>query len=220
MLALRMAEAVMRRGMLAAWFTVAGLDHDERAGFREAILAAQTELSDLWRDRQPAEIPLLQPGRELYRAAGMDPTRTRPSSEALLRRVMQGKGLYRLDPVVDTGNLFSLVSGLPLGLYDLSTVRGDVELRFGLEGEGYDGIRKDRVNVSGRLCVADADGPFGSPSSDSWRCRVREETDAALALLYAPASYPSVKLLARAGELAAEFARWNGGEPGEAILLP
>jgi DNA/RNA-binding domain of Phe-tRNA-synthetase-like protein len=219
MLRLTMAPDLTGR-LRAVWLTVACVDHDERPGLREEIETAQAAMMGRWEGLRPSEIPQLRPGRELYRAVGMDPTRTRPSSEALLRRVLQGKGLYRLDPIVDTGNLFSLVSGLPLGLYDMSVISGDCALRFGREGEGYAGIRKDRVNVSGRLCIADDEGPFGSPSSDSHRCRVREETSGVLTLLYAPISYPGEKLLARGEELAAAFARWNGGSPGEPQMLP
>ncbi len=204
----------------AAWFTISGLDHEERPDFRDQLLSVQGELSERWSGKKPSEIPLLEAGRKLYRAAGMDPTRTRPSSEALLRRVLQGKGLYRLDPIVDTGNLFSMENGLPLGLYDLSAISGDCELRFGREGEGFAGIRKDRVNVSGRLCIADAEGPFGSPSSDSHRCRIREETNESLALLYAPAEYPLADFAKKINALAVAFARWNGGTAGSIALLP
>lgn len=126
--------------------------------------------------------------RALYRKVGLDPTKTRPSSEALLRRVIKGKGLYRIHPLVDLFNLASLESLLPVGLYDLSRVVGDeVVVRIGAEGWGFDGIRKDRVNVAGRLCVADEQGPFGSPTSDSARTSIEGHVESALAIFFAPA---------------------------------
>ncbi len=159
----------------------------------------------------PSEIKQLAPARELYRSVGMDPTRLRPSSEALLRRAIQGKGLYRLDPVVDTGNLFSMSSGMPLGLYDLAFIEGEVTLRMGADGDGFEGLRKGRVNVEGRLCLADHRGPFGSPTSDSERCRIRETTSRILFLLYAPASADLSRLSEESGNLIESFSHWNGG---------
>jgi DNA/RNA-binding domain of Phe-tRNA-synthetase-like protein len=126
--------------------------------------------------------------RRLYRQFGLDPTRTRPSSEALLRRALRGLELYRISNVVDAGNLISLRWQLSLGLYDADRIVGPrALLRLGHDGEGYAGIRKDWVNVAGRLCVADARGAFGSPTSDSERTCVRAATSRLLVLLFAPA---------------------------------
>lgn len=202
----------------AAWSVVTALQHREHAEFRSELEAVQERMQALWSGRSPAEIPVLQPARQLYRAAGMDPTRMRPSSEALLRRVLQGKGLYRLDPIVDTGNLFSLAESLPLGLYDLDHIEGDVSVRLGREGESFAGIRKGPINVGGRLCLADDLGPFGSPSSDSDRCRIRDETARVLFLIYAPADYEG-DLLAKATALTDNFERFNGGRAEAARLL-
>jgi len=205
----------------AAWGIVDGVTHEESPGFRDELARVEESMRERWAGRAPSEIPVLAPARALYRRTGMDPTRTRPSSEALLRRILQGKGLYRLDPVVDTGNLFSLAESLPLGLYDRDAVAGgEVVLRLGAEGEAFDGIRKGPVHVAGRLCLADAEGPFGSPTSDSFRCRVRETTARLLWLLYAPADYDPARLAAQGEALAAAFARWNAGRPGSVSLLP
>jgi DNA/RNA-binding domain of Phe-tRNA-synthetase-like protein len=106
--------------------------------------------------------------RALYRRFGIDPTRVRPSSEALLRRLKKGEPLPRVNSLVDVANAMSVRLQVPVGLYDLDKVRGDeLVVRLGVEGESYTGIGKERVNVAGRICVADADGPCGNPSSDS-----------------------------------------------------
>jgi DNA/RNA-binding domain of Phe-tRNA-synthetase-like protein len=118
---------------------------------------------------------------------GIDPTKTRPSSEALLRRVRKGDELPRINSLVDVINWCSLESQLPFGLYDLNHVRGDVTLRLGREGEEYAGIRKDVVHVGGRLTLADAEGPFGNPTSDSARTMVTTATSRALVVIFAPA---------------------------------
>jgi DNA/RNA-binding domain of Phe-tRNA-synthetase-like protein len=124
--------------------------------------------------------------RAMYRAVGLDPTRRRPSSEALLRRVLRGDGLPRVNVLVDVCNWCSLELQLPYGVYDLARIDGDVELRLGGPGEEYAGIGKDVVHVEGRLALADRQGPFGNPSSDSARTMVTTATAAALVAIYAP----------------------------------
>ena len=89
--------------------------------------------------------------RAMYRRTGLDPTKRRPSSEALLRRVRKGEGLPRINSLVDVCNWCSLEFQLPYGLYDLDRIEGDVMLRLGEEGEAYAGIRKDEVHVAGRI---------------------------------------------------------------------
>lgn len=131
------------------------------------------------------EIEGVQNARSLYRAIGIDPTKTRPSSEALLRRSIKGKGVYRIHPLVDLLNYVSLKYLIPVGLYDISKIRGtSVRIQIGEDGWGFDGIRKSRVNVAGRMCVADAEGPFGSPTSDSLRTSIEGDVSGALVLLY------------------------------------
>lgn len=198
-----------------AWAVLENLGHEEHPGFREHLGSVCDTFAQRYEGLAPSEIRQLAPARELYRSVGMDPTRLRPSSEALLRRVIRGKGLYRLDPVVDTGNLFSMSTGLPLGLYDLDFIEGNVTLRIGAEGDGFEGIRKGRVNVDGRLCLADDRGPFGSPTSDSDRCRIRETSGRILFLLYAPASADALRLSRDRDGLIESFSHWNGGRPRE-----
>jgi DNA/RNA-binding domain of Phe-tRNA-synthetase-like protein len=140
--------------------------------------------------QKPAAIPALQEARRLYRSIGVDPTRTRPSSEALMRRVLQGKSLFIINNAVDACNLASLNFFLPIGLYDLAKISGEVELRLGKPGEEYPGIRKGMVHLAGRLGLFDAQGPFGSPTSDSSRTCVQKQTTTLLAVIMATACYP------------------------------
>lgn len=132
--------------------------------------------------------------RGMYRRTGLDPTKRRPSSEALLRRVRKGEALPRINSLVDVCNWCSLEFQLPYGLYDLDRVEGDVILRLGAEGEGYEGIRKDDVHVGGRIALADARGPFGNPSSDSARTMVTGAATRALMIVFAPAEVPLVRV--------------------------
>ena len=126
--------------------------------------------------------------RAMYRRVGLDPTKTRPSSEALLRRVTRGEPLPRINSLVDVSNWCSLAFQLPYGLYDLDHISGDIELRLGHVGEAYAGIRKDVVHLEGRLTLADSVGPFGNPTSDSARTMVTSQTRRAVFAVFTPRS--------------------------------
>jgi DNA/RNA-binding domain of Phe-tRNA-synthetase-like protein len=147
----------------------------------------------------PASIEGLSPSRRLYRALGIDPTSTRPSSEALLRRILQGKPFPSVNSAVDVCNLCSASFLLPIGLYDTAKIRGEVTLRRGKPGESYPGIRKDAVNVADRPVLVDELGPFGNPTSDSLRTSVGETTLSLFMVIFAPADYPYAALDAHVG---------------------
>ncbi len=139
------------------------------------VLAGQDALADV-----------ITAVRGMYRRFGVDPTKTRPSSEALLRRLRKGEPLPRINAAVDVCNWCSVETQLPFGLYDADAIEGDVVLRVGAEGEEYAGIRKDTVHVAGRLTVADARGPFGNPTSDSARTMVAPGATRLLFVIFAP----------------------------------
>jgi DNA/RNA-binding domain of Phe-tRNA-synthetase-like protein len=124
--------------------------------------------------------------RAMYRRVGIDPTKTRPSNEALLRRVRKGQALPRVNSMVDVINWCSVEFQLPYGLYDAGHVSGQVTLRLGRNGEEYAGIRKDVVHVAGRITLVDEHGPFGNPSSDSARTMVTTATTNAMVVVFAP----------------------------------
>jgi DNA/RNA-binding domain of Phe-tRNA-synthetase-like protein len=114
--------------------------------------------------------------RAAYKALGKDPARYRGAAEALLRRVIAGKGLPRINNVVDVINYVSVESRLSVGLYDLAHVEGDIVFRAGRAGETYKGIGKYDLNLEGLPVFSDALGPHGSPTSDSERTMVTETT--------------------------------------------
>ena len=137
--------------------------------------------------------------RTMYKRVGIDPTKTRPSNEALLRRVRKGDTIPRINSAVDIVNWCSLEFQLPYGLYDAAKISGTVTMRRGVDGEKYAGIRKDDVNVGGRITVADSVGPFGNPTSDSARTMVTPVTTELLVIVYAPAEIakPQVERVAK-----------------------
>ncbi len=172
----------------AAWIEhVSVLDDDPRID--EQLVQVERGL----RDHPPANAAAV---RTMYKRIGLDPTKTRPSSEALLRRVMKGDRLPRVNSLVDVCNWCSVEFQLPYGLYDLAHVQGTVSLRLGREGESYPGIRKDDVHVGGRMTLADDLGAFGNPTSDSARTMVTTATTSALVVVFAPRQTPNDRLAA------------------------
>jgi DNA/RNA-binding domain of Phe-tRNA-synthetase-like protein len=177
---------------------------DREPALDEALAAIEREV------RSSAPVGLSEV-RAMYRAVGLDPTRRRPSSEALLRRVQRGEPLPRINSLVDVCNWCSLEFQLPYGLYDLDRVTGAVELRLGREGEQYPGIRKDEVHVGGRLTLADAHGPFGNPSSDSARTMVAPGATRVLVVVFAPATVTADRLSHVLDTTSGRIARICGG---------
>jgi DNA/RNA-binding domain of Phe-tRNA-synthetase-like protein len=168
--------SIVRAGVL--WFEDATVvEHDHRLDAPLAAAEAAVRISP------PAETTAV---RTMYKRVGIDPTKTRPSSEALLRRVRKGDSLPRINSMVDVCNWCSFEFQLPYGLYDASHIQGDVTLRIGREGESYPGIRKDDVHVSGRIALIDDAGPFGNPTSDSARTMVTSSTTRSLLVVFAP----------------------------------
>jgi DNA/RNA-binding domain of Phe-tRNA-synthetase-like protein len=159
-----------------------------------------------------SEVPGAADARTLYKALGIDPTKTRPSNEALLRRALKGEGLYRINTLVDALNLGSLREQLPFGLYDLDRVRPPVTLRLGAAGESYEGIRKGPVQVGDRPVLVDAEGPFGNPTSDSLRTSITLATTRCLAVAYAPAGYSPARLDDVLDRTAATLTKACGGQ--------
>jgi DNA/RNA-binding domain of Phe-tRNA-synthetase-like protein len=154
--------------------------------------------------------------RTMYKKVGIDPTKTRPSNEALLRRVRKGDAIPRINSAVDIVNWCSLEFQLPYGLYDASKIEGAVTMRLGRDGEKYAGIRKDEVNVGGRITVADDRGPFGNPTSDSATTMVTPATTDLLVVVYAPNEI-SKPQLDRVVQITAErLALIVGGRPSTA----
>ncbi len=153
----------------------------------EALTAElRSRQEEVLRLADPAAVlaaPRIRATREAYKALGKDPARYRGSAEALLRRIMAGKGLPQINSVVDVINLVSLESRSPLGLYDLEKLRGEVTFRAGRADETYKGIGKYDLNLEGLPVFADADGPFGSPTSDSERTMVTAATTSILAVV-------------------------------------
>jgi DNA/RNA-binding domain of Phe-tRNA-synthetase-like protein len=164
-------------------------------------------LTASYRSEQISSIPQIAAMRGAYKALGKDPSRYRGSAEALLRRVLSGKGLYQINNVVDINNLISLEGFQPLGSYDLERIRGAIELRIGAADETYKGIGKDEINIENLPVFADEHGPFGSPTSDSERAMIRLETRQILMAVFSFTEPEGLETsLSQAEELLAKYA--------------
>src|ERR1700746_1078760 len=152
-------------------------------GLYEALRSCEGKIAKLPEPRAVLESSAILATRAGYKALGKDPARYRGSAEALLRRLIAGKGMPRINNVVDIINLVSVESRLSIGLYDLAHVSGDIIFRAGRAGETYKGIGKYDLNLEGLPVFCDALGPHGSPTSDSERTMVTSETKQVLAVI-------------------------------------
>ena len=115
--------------------------------------------------------------RRVYKACGKDPSRYRPASEALIRRMLQGKELYQRDTLVDLVNLASIAYGYSIGGFDADKFVGDtLTLGIGREGEPYEGIGRGLLNICGLPVYRDAEGGVGTPTSDNERTKMTLDT--------------------------------------------
>src|SRR5436309_16024592 len=137
------------------------------AALLQEMKTRENEIQKLPFPRGVLESAQVETTRKAYKALGKDPARYRNSAEAPLRRAVAGKGLPEINAVVDVINLVSVESRLPVGLYDLGHVVGDIVFRAGREGETYKGIGKYDLNLEGLPLFADTGGPHGSATSDS-----------------------------------------------------
>ena len=127
----------------------------------------------------------IESSRNLYKLIGKDPHRYRVSSEALIRRIVQGKGLYKINNVVDANNLISIISKLSVGSYDTDKLGENLIFRIGKKGESYKGIGKDIVNTENLPVFSDEYGAYGSPTSDSEKAMITNDTKNVLTVLIA-----------------------------------
>ena len=168
----------------------------EQIGRKLAETAATLQVEDI------CSMPAVAASRIGYKLCGKDPARYRLSAESLLRRSVQGKGLYRVNNVVDLLNLVSLSTGISIGGYDSKKIDGDVVFGIGLQNEPYEGIGRGELNIESLPVFRDRKGAFGTPTSDSVRTCVTLQTKRFLMILI---DFGSPELLDEATMLATEL---------------
>ena len=134
----------------------------------------------------PSSDPVVGAVRRMYRRIGWEPTRYRPSSEAMIRRILKNKGLYRINNAVDFGNVTSTYFHLPMGLYDMDKIDSIITFDVGKENETYQGLSIELIHARGKLILRDKTGIFGNPTADSRRTSIDLTTRNILAIFFTP----------------------------------
>lgn len=173
----------------------------------ERIKDESVKLQSSLKMEQISQQSAIAASRKGYRALGKDPARYRLSSEALMRRVLKGNDLYQINNVVDIVNLASFTSGFSIGAYDMATIEGSIELGIGCEGENYNGLGRGELNIDCLPVLRDSNSAFGSPTSDSPRTAVCENTKRLLMVYFGFGAHLQLTdELAKAKELLTAFA--------------
>lgn len=162
-------------------------------------------------DKKVTEIPAINEWRTLFKTVGTDPSRYRPSNEALYRRVQKQQFLHTVNSAVDMNNFLSLQYQIPLGIYDVKQVIGDVKIKIGMDHDSYIAINEREVSLHHKIHSADQQGPFGSPFVDSKRTAVTSSTIEALHLIYLQPSQHDEKSLELLQALSNMFTQIHGG---------
>lgn len=160
------------------------------SAYSEALWKRIDEYTELYRAKYTTdsikEMPAIQATRQAYKKCGKDPSRYRPSSEALCRRLLRGLALYQIDTLVDLINLASIYSGHSIGGFDLDKIQGDkLVLGIGKAGEPYEGIGRGELNIEGMPVYRDEVGGVGTPTSDNERTKITSDTNRLLAIMNA-----------------------------------
>lgn len=129
---------------------------------------------------QIKQISTVAATRNAYKNLGKDPSRYRPSAEALLRRVVSGKALYQVSNLVDLINRMSIRTGFSIGGYDYDKIVGEIEMSVGRADDDYQAIGRGKLNIEHLPCLRDVMAAFGSPTSDSLRTSIQENTQTCL----------------------------------------
>lgn len=150
---------------------------EESAPLWEEIERFISEYRQRYTTESIKQMPSIEATREAYKRCGKDPSRYRPSGEALVRRTLKGNELYRVSTIVDLINLASIAYGYSIGGFDADKIQGDVlTLGIGREGEPYEGIGRGPLNIQGLPVYRDEAGGIGTPTSDNERTKISLDT--------------------------------------------
>lgn len=176
------------------------------------FLLFQNNLSLELQETPVNERPIIKEWRKLWKALGSDPNRYRNSAESLMRRVAKQNFLTPIHSAVDLNNLFSLQFDTPMGIYDCTSLEGDIEIILGDEHTSYDALNGRHITLDHILCSRDEVGPFGSPYVDSERTSTSHDTTDALQIFYFLPSFTEEKcnkILQSCGKM---FNQIHGGD--------
>jgi DNA/RNA-binding domain of Phe-tRNA-synthetase-like protein len=150
----------------------------------EEIAAETHRLRSVYVVEEVNKLPGIYEMRQLYKKLGKDPNRYRPSAEALCRRLLLGKELYRINTLVDLINLVSIRTGFSIGGFDAEKVQGELSIGVGQAGESFEAIGRGQLNIEGLPVYRDALGAIGTPTSDVERSKLSLETSRLLMVVH------------------------------------
>jgi DNA/RNA-binding domain of Phe-tRNA-synthetase-like protein len=156
--------------------------------------------------------------RKVFKHLGMDPSKYRPSHEAMLRRITKRDFFSTIHSAADINNFFSIQYGIPIGIYDLKKVNGNITIRIGQAGESYDALNNRIIDVFSKIISADDLGPFGSPFVDSKRTAVTEDTTSAIQVVYLQPSMILEEAHDLLNAMSKMFTQINGGTGSFSII--
>ena len=217
-----MKKITVRLPIQVALVEVSGIRVSEEAHAFEGLTACADGYRELYLDQgitSVGGVEEVQAARQLFRALGIEPTRRRPSSEAMLNRVLKEKPLPQINTLVDVSNWCALDFLLPNGVYDAGKLQGDIELRKGSPGESYLALSNRDINLEDRYLLADELGAFGSPMTDSQRSAVESNTSHAVAVIYAPNDFDKAKLAEFGQIMAQRIEACCGGEVVQVTMV-
>jgi len=180
-------EAKMRNpGILIGYAVIEGVSVDKtQKTLKKEIMSVINSVKDKYHSRVDmyATKPIKEI-RDLFKKTGIDPSRYTPSAEALLKRIIDGKDLYRINNVVECNNVGSMKFELPMGVYNLNRLVGDIVFKFGSDSDIMETMAKGEMNMKDILLTRDNEKLFGSPISDSPHAMITEDTKNVLLLVY------------------------------------
>jgi DNA/RNA-binding domain of Phe-tRNA-synthetase-like protein len=169
-------------------------------------------------EKEFTEFPGIKEWREIFKTTGINPSRYRPSVEALYRRVKKQNYLTSIHSAIDLNNFFSLLYEVPIGIYDADQLSGDITIKIGEGSDEYNGLNGRLNSMEKLITSADQEGPFGSPYVDSERTKVTEDTKRALQIIYLQPKTPIKEAQQLTKSLMEMFLEIHGGEGTYSIL--
>ncbi len=157
--------------------------YDNSEKINNKIQMIEKQINEEYTLEDILSIPLIKEARDAYKKLGKDPSRYRLACESLLRRIVKGNELYRINNLVDAGNILSIETKRSIAVLDLDKIKGDIVIRLGNENDIYEGIGRGIINVSNIPLYCDEVGPFGSPTSDTPRTMITEDTKRILLMI-------------------------------------
>lgn len=156
---------------------------EESTIIEEKIQFLEKHIQEKYSLEQVLQIPSIKNARDSYKKLGKDPSRYRLACESLFRRLVKGNGLYRVNNVVDAGNVLSIELAKSTAVLDYNKLQGDIHIRIGTNEDIYYGIGRGLINVSNIPLYVDNISPFGSPTSDTERTSISSSTTKILLMI-------------------------------------